>query len=92
MNSNIPKYMVVRLHENDCEPNEVRKEPLPPISIQILDRHGAVCGRVGYIYPEDATLVIDGKQIPDAVIEVCKRLEVGEALYLDADARPVEPF
>lgn len=78
-----PAYLITKLEVSDC---------CSPISIQVLDELGNVCGKVGYISPEDFHLCVEGKVIPETVISAAKKLSTGDLVWLDSRGNAVNPF
>ena len=86
------KYWVLHMGKALRAPTPVFPEELPPFSVQLLATNGGPTEKIGYVDFGDESLEIDGHEVPPAVLEKTKTLQVGDGAYLDEDGQEVEPF
>lgn len=81
----IERYFVTYLRDNECK--DINK----PFEIQILDEIGQ-CIAVSYLSSEQEELIIEGKQIPNAVIQAAKKQPIGKGDYVNECGKSIFPF
>jgi hypothetical protein len=71
----------------DCE----AESPGPRFEIQLLDRYGA-CIRFVQFGADESQVMIEDYEVPRAVVERTKSLELGQGNYFDEQGEIVAPF
>jgi hypothetical protein len=80
-----PKYFLCHLTDEDREPNYLRKEILPPLSIELDAPGGGLSGKRTYIDFDTTEVVIAGHRVSDKVVQAAKNLPVGDAGWFDEE-------
>jgi hypothetical protein len=79
------RYFVRRLADNE------RPRDGSMFEVQVLNNSGQAI-ECGYIHPEDTTLIIGDRAIPEAVLAAAKLRELGDGQYVDRDGNVLNPF
>jgi hypothetical protein len=80
------RYFVLHL-----EVGEERPSPELAYEIQILDSSGRA-RTSGHVGANDTLLVVEGEEVPHAVIEAARRQPYGKGDYVNANGESVSPF
>jgi hypothetical protein len=80
-----PRYFLCHLTEEARAPNYLRKETLPPLSIELRAPRGGLSGKHAYLDFDTTELEIDGHRVPTKVIQAAKSLVVGDGGWFDEE-------
>lgn len=80
-----PQYFISHLADEDRAPNYLRKEILPPISIELDAPEGGLSGKRTYFDLDCQQVVIEGHPVPEKVIAAAKKLSSGDGGWFDGE-------